>query len=176
MIYFTADTHFDHDNIRKYCNRPFSTVAEMNETIIKNWNAVVKPKDIVYHLGDFAFIKTEARFLELFMSLRGTIRFVKGNHDKTTAKYSHYFDEWHEGLVDLTIDKQPVTLCHYAMRVWNKKHYDAWHLYGHSHGELDEGYDLSFDVGVDAQQFTPVSLEQVAQKMQLKKTENDKYK
>lgn len=54
MIYFTSDTHFFHNNIIKACNRPFASVEEMNDGLIKNWNNTVSPKDTIYHLGDCA--------------------------------------------------------------------------------------------------------------------------
>ena len=45
-LFFTSDTHFNHTNILQYCNRPFKTVDQMNETIITNWNNVVEPDDV----------------------------------------------------------------------------------------------------------------------------------
>jgi len=53
--FLTSDLHLGHDNIRKYCSRPFKTLEEMNETIIRRWNERVKKEDFVYHVGDFCF-------------------------------------------------------------------------------------------------------------------------
>ena len=54
-LFFTSDTHFDHKNIIRYCNRPFSSIEEMNNFLIKRWNATVGPDDTVFHLGDVTF-------------------------------------------------------------------------------------------------------------------------
>lgn len=81
--WFTADTHFDHANIIKYCGRPFKSVQIMNDTLVRNWNSRVKENDIVIFLGDFAF-KGESpdKWLSL---LNGHITFVRGNHDKNNS-------------------------------------------------------------------------------------------
>ncbi len=167
--WFTGDTHFGHANIIKYCNRPFKDSVEMNETIISNWNKVVKRDDLVYHLGDFCFGKTDAEFDIYFKRLNGLIVFIKGNHDRLAWKNRHKFYAYHDSYHEIEIGEQNITLCHYAMRVWNKSHYSAWHLYGHSHGSLsDDPHSLSFDCGVDCHNFTPINLEQVKEIMSKK--------
>lgn len=59
MIYFISDTHFWHNSIISYCHRPFSSIEDMNEKLIKNWNDTVKPEDKVYFLGDFCLSNSE---------------------------------------------------------------------------------------------------------------------
>ena len=88
MIWFISDTHFGHANIIRYCNRPFASVQEMDETLVANWNAVVQPDDTVWHLGDFALVKG-ADVLEQYRSrLNGQINLILGNHDrKSYATY-----------------------------------------------------------------------------------------
>ena len=91
--YITSDTHFNHSNIIKYCNRPFHDIYEMNQAIIDRWNSIVNDNDIVYHLGDFAFIRRDNLELSYAQQLRQQIRefvdrlngkiiLIKGNHDK----------------------------------------------------------------------------------------------
>lgn len=90
--WFTSDTHFGHKNILEYEKeaRPFSSVEEMNEKLIDNWNSVVRASDIVWHLGDFCFGKGN---LEIAQRLRGKKRLVMGNHDTYAASdYLLYFE------------------------------------------------------------------------------------
>jgi calcineurin-like phosphoesterase family protein len=84
MIYFTSDFHMSHSNILKYCpDRPWKTVEEMNEGLIRNWNAVVNPSDSVYFLGDFSL---GFPAVEKFTSrLLGEKVLINGNHDFTHA-------------------------------------------------------------------------------------------
>lgn len=153
--YYTSDTHFHHPRILAMSGRPFNDIAEHDETLIRNWNAVVGPDDLVFHLGDFAFgLGDVARVRELFFRLNGRKRLVIGNHDVNKK------GDLHRGLTDLPWDARPtpacetmdegkrIYLCHYASRVWPGAHHGAYHFYGHSHGKLP-GIGLSRDVGVD---------------------------
>lgn len=79
-IWVISDTHFNHENIIKYCNRPFHNVHEMNEAIVENWNKEIKPEDIVYHLGDVYFAK-KADSTNILGRLNGRKRLILGNHD-----------------------------------------------------------------------------------------------
>lgn len=154
-IFFTGDTHFNHGKIIVYCNRPFDGVTHMNETLVANWNAVVKKEDHVYHLGDFGF----GAISTTLDRLNGRIHMVIGSHDKQIWDYKSRFVE-----IGRILEFEEFTLCHYAMRVWPRSHYNTCHLFGHSHGKL-EGQGKSFDIGVDSWGFTPVSLARVREEM-----------
>jgi calcineurin-like phosphoesterase family protein len=84
--FFTADTHFGHKNVIPYCKRPYENVEEMNEDLIKRWNEVVKPHDVVWHLGDFAFQNKE-KTQETIARLNGHKVLLKGNHDGRTVTF-----------------------------------------------------------------------------------------
>lgn len=84
-IFVISDTHFNHTNIIKYCDRPFKNSDEMNDRMIKNWNSVVKDNDIVYHLGDVWMTGNP----ELLYNLRGRKRLIVGNHDKLKNPILH---------------------------------------------------------------------------------------
>lgn len=171
MIWFTADTHFGHTNIIRHCRRPFANVDEMNQALIANINARVKPDDTLYHLGDFAFRGTKPAYYRNQIRCRRLI-LILGNHDPQTAagspkpEFAAHFSEVHPLLrirVAVNGASQIIILCHYAMRVWDRAHYGAWHLFGHSHGSLpDDAYARSWDVGVDRNAFQPLSLYEIA--------------
>ena len=163
--YFTSDTHFGHTNVIKYCDRPFANVEEMNEALIDNWNSVVRPGDLVYHLGDFAFIKDPEEYIKLIKSLNGQIHLVKGNHDRIDKKVVEYFASIsnYKEIKDEE-DGNLIVLSHYSHRVWNRSHRGSLMLYGHSHGELP-GCQQSLDVGVDAWDYKPVTLIEIKARM-----------
>lgn len=145
-IWFTSDTHFNHQRILQ--DRPeFNSLEEMNETLIINWNERVKPGDRVYHLGDFA-LGNASDLLPILERLHGQIYLVRGNHEKV-AEHKLIVDRfvWVKDYLGLKIGDQKIYLCHYAFRTWNCMHHGSWHLHGHSHGSLEDlPNSKSFDV------------------------------
>jgi calcineurin-like phosphoesterase family protein len=117
----------------------------MDETIITNHNSLVKPGDLVIHVGDFTLGKKGAPYIA---KLHGDHIFLRGSHDKWLRSASEIWER--------NIEGQIVVACHYAMRVWPKSHYGAWQVYGHSHGHLPP-LGKQHDVGVDNNNFFPVS-------------------
>ena len=177
-IFFTADTHFGHANIIKYCNRPFADADEMDMALIDNWNSVVSSNDIVYHLGDFAFGSVESVDRVVRQLKFKHIHFIKGNHDKPFLnwfkKMGGKATSTHPSILETKIEGHQFVLCHYAMRVWNQSHRGSLHLFGHSHGTLlDDPNSKSFDIGVDCHNYHPVSLERVLDIMDSKKVETN---
>jgi calcineurin-like phosphoesterase family protein len=147
----------------------------MDETLIANWNAVVRPGDTVYLVGDVSFHRRE-NTLALLSQLQGGIGLVCGNHDKKLdsevlrrfafVKDLHTVKVEDPGAPDSV---QRIVLCHYALRVWQRSHHGAWHLYGHSHGSLpDDPNAKAFDVGVDCHDYHPISYTRVKEIMALK--------
>jgi len=167
MIWFTSDTHWGHANIIKYDARPFQTVEEHDEALIANWNAVVSPGDLVYHLGDVTWHKSQVNIDLLLGRLHGTKKLVVGNHDRTNklllrsrqwAKVSDY--------EEIGVDGRKICLFHYRMVVWNGCHRGSWALHGHSHGSLPVTLTArTFDVGTMLWCYQPISYEMVAVEM-----------
>jgi len=88
-----SDTHFGNKNILKYAARPFSTVEEMDEEMIRRWNDVVHKDDIVWHLGDFSLKSNQEYIRSITSKLRGRKRIILGNHDNSTGKFQ---ERWHK--------------------------------------------------------------------------------
>ena len=80
--FFTADSHFSDDSIRRVCRGPFETVDDMNRCMIEIWNACVRPGDTVWHFGDFSMHGKASEVATIFAALNGRLHLVKGNHDR----------------------------------------------------------------------------------------------
>lgn len=175
MIYFISDTHWNHFSklkgigIIQYTDRPFQSVEEMDETLIYNWNKVVKKGDTVYHLGDFCFGKINV-FESYIKRLNGQINILANwnHHDKlwlkdfkgATLTATGEICQLEESIVELNYNKVLFVLCHFPFAVWNKKHYLSFHLYGHTHRNIIDDH-LSMSVSVENINYTPISFGQV---------------
>jgi calcineurin-like phosphoesterase family protein len=171
--WFTADHYFDHENIISYAGRPFESVGEMNRALIDFWNHVVSPSDHVYHLGDFT-LGDAKQAQKFFGQLNGRISVLANlwHHDRRWLSYDIRFITKSGADVELLppmyIIELPregqhplaITLCHYPLAEWDRKHYGALCLHGHSHGKYRANGRI-MDVGVDNIGFRPVSLEEI---------------
>lgn len=183
-IFFTSDLHFGHENVIRFDNRPFNTVAEMDEEMIKRWNAKVGKGDIVYVLGDFIWKAATNEAVSIIRRLNGQIILIKGNHDrflhnaaakKALAGIKDYDD------ICVTLEDGTTRRCilsHYFIPFYNGHRCQAIHLHGHSHfteesaeevritTELNEkGYDLKiYNVGCMYWNYTPVTLDEILER------------
>lgn len=186
--FFTSDFHFWHANIIKYCNRPFKSVEEMNEELIRRYNSVVSPDDTVYVLGDFAMAFRPVETIT--PRLNGKKYLVPGNHDwcfpthKKSKNSPKAHAMWLEKYVECGFSgvlslawrlPSGLLLSHLPYKLSGDEHTAEYEerftdyrledkgdflLHGHSHGKWRKKGRL-IDVGVDAWNFTPVSLAQI---------------
>jgi len=183
-LLFTGDQHFKHKRILGYANRPFADAEEMDAELIKRWNEVVDPDDKVFHLGDFIFGKP-IDAAKYFAQLNGQIHVLANHwhHDRrwlpaNVGPSNVYISKsGHQVMIlppmvvlefkEFGKDRYPLalTLCHYPLLVWDRKHYGAIHAFAHSHGKT-EGEPGSIDVGIDNAyklfgEYRPFSLEEI---------------
>jgi calcineurin-like phosphoesterase family protein len=165
--WITSDTHWGHQNIMKFCPesraRFNGDLAYMNEAMVQEWNELIAPEDLVYILGDVAFMsgseagRTVAR-------LNGTKILIEGNHDRKTlndATFRKCFKEVHQYL-RLVYNGTVVVMSHYPFLEWDQMHRGSVHFYGHLHGGKTgmEKYRMQ-DVGMDATGKIAISMDYV---------------
>ena len=184
-VFFTSDTHFNHSNIIYLCRRPFSSVDEMNGTLIKNWNSVVKPDDIVFHLGDFA-LGDSTVWNSLLDKLQGHIYLICGNHDHKILDSSNISKRF-EAVADqmmIDVDGQKILLNHYPFFTYSTSRQTVWQLFGHVHSnpytssddssKLQYLWPIQYDVGVDNNYYSPISFNQLKTIIQEKCRQQEK--
>lgn len=178
-LFFTSDTHWGHSNIIKFCNRPYESVEEMNEKLIENWNSVVPEDGIVFHLGDFAF-GGYPLWKSVCERLNGKKHLIVGNHDMKNlrAGAEALFDSVNMQL-QLNIDGRAVYLNHYPFLcyggAWRNADNAVWQLFGHVHSgpdsagkdsdRLNHMFPYQYDVGVDNNNYAPISWAMVQEKI-----------
>ncbi len=181
MNFFTSDNHWGHKNIITYCARPFLTADGqpdlhwMNRTMTERWNAVVGPRDTVYHLGDFSMHKHVGAIRDCRKKLNGRIILVRGNHDRSNQQMLQAgFEEAHDRLeleldgYKLFLSHIPTTISdmHARVRKYDRAltnpapaYYDYW-LCGHVHEKWRRKGKV-INVGTDQWDFKPVTLEEL---------------
>ncbi|MBE7033832.1 MAG: phosphoesterase [Ruminococcaceae bacterium] len=160
-IFFIADTHFGDDNIRRYENRPFESVAEMDNSLIANWNNAVGENDTVYVLGDFG---AEGYEKEILSKLNGIKYLVKGNHDNKANDY--YREAGFKEVYDLPVlFKNFWILSHDAMYV--NKNMPYANLFGHVHNNpiIKDYSNQHFCVSVERINYMPISFDEISKKV-----------
>lgn len=159
--FFIADTHFGEDNIRRYENRPFESVEEMNALLIKNWNSVVSSDDEVYVLGDFGADKKEA---DILSRLNGIKYLVKGNHDVYSNEY--YRKAGFAEVYDMPVlYKEFWILSHDSVYVNSNMPYA--NLFGHVHNNpIVKDYSTQhFCISVERINYTPIEFNEIVIKV-----------
>lgn len=187
MVYFTSDLHFCHDKDFVWQVRGFESIDEMNAEIIRKWNEVITADDYIYVLGDLTLGNIEEG-LKLIAQLNGNLHIIRGNHD-TDKKVEKYLELPNVVTIDFaTIYKYKKAifwLSHYPTITANYDDDKPWAkhlvcLFGHTHQEQPFYNDnpYMFNVGMDAHNCTPISIEKIIETIRNKKQElnNEKTK
>ena len=169
--YFSVNSSNHPIKIIARLKRMFKNVEDMNETLIENWNRVVGQDDIVFHLGDFC-LGGSHEWTKILNRLNGKIYLILGNHDLKNIRqgYASRF-ELTSMQMHIEVDKQKIYLNHCPPLCYGGAYGNTWQLFGHVHTSknntgkdalrLDMIFPTQYDVGVDNNDFTPVSFEQV---------------
>jgi len=161
-LFFTSDTHFGHANIITFCNRPFADVHEMNKRMTDNWNEMVPHDGLVIHTGDMAMGDPHI----YRQHLNGEIILVLGNHDK--IRFYKEFRAIHACLILDVKDWKHIkghSICanHYPMLSWPGK----FHVHGHHHEQVTAYHSHRYNIGVDTNNFAPISYLELMRKFSL---------
>lgn len=168
MKFYTGDLHFGHPGVLDFDNRPFKSLDEMEDVMIRNWNARVEKNDHVYILGDFAY-RNEKPFSHYLKQLNGNKHLIIGNHDGRLLKDSEamsYFIEAYR-YCEITDEQKHIILSHFPIAEWNGYYRQAYHIHGHIHGRTDVTYhfmkqfDRVLNAGCMINNFMPVTFNEL---------------
>ena len=175
--FFTADLHFGHKNIIEYCERPYDSVDEMNTALIDNWNAVVKPDNEVWVLGDVALGRIHESLANV-SKLNGHKYLVVGNHDRCwqgLRRYGRWVNIYERAGFEIILDRvqfdvgYPVGACHFPGPDENDSRFNEYRpdirrgeylIHGHCHTTWHT-YGSQYNVGVDVNNYMPVKAQTV---------------
>ena len=161
MNFYTADPHFFHQNIIEFCNRPFTSVAEMNGRILSNFQSVMTPADDLWIIGDVAVVSIDAadKLTAMLRSIPGRKHLIVGNHDKPWMRALDVWASVHD-LLEINESGIRVTLCHYPLITFPGARRGAVQLFGHVHQNWRWSRN-SVNAGVEVWDFRPVTLPEI---------------
>jgi calcineurin-like phosphoesterase family protein len=175
-LFFTSDPHYGHENILKYCHRPFSSIEEHDEELIRLWNETVPEDGIVFIIGDIGFC-SETYLKTILNRLHGKIYWIIGNHDwrRITPGIMNRFECITQQMV-ITVDNKLVYLNHFPFLCYpDSDRHPVYQFFGHVHsGPLSGSSDISrlvhlnkrqYDVGVDNNEYKPISFQDIMKKI-----------
>lgn len=175
-LWFTSDTRFYDYTALEKLSRPFDSVEEMNHVMVERWNELIKPRDIVYHLGNFS-TGSRGQTKEILDNLNGRFNLIVGSEDSNSnilglrnkLASSNY-------RLEITVNRYLLTLNHYPQRRWNEDHKaNSYMLHGFcGHSMPPEFGKLTLDVGVDGFNFYPVHFDEILEIMEEKKNYHEK--
>ena len=166
-VWFTSDTHFGHENIIRFCNRPFKNAEEMNAELIKRWRETVPGDGIVFHLGDFAHGSSRL-WNDILSALPGHKYLILGNHDMKSLRQG-YMSKFEHVAQQMTIrvGGQAIVLNHNPFLCYGGSYRDGPVSHtGLDHPRLKMLFPLQYDVGVDNNDFRPISFAEVKAKIE----------
>lgn len=189
-VFFTSDWHLFHKNVLQFSNRPFKNINHMHETLIRNYNSVVPENGVCYFLGDIGFADV-MKVRNIITRLNGRKVCVKGNHDKSYGFLYNVGFDLVLNSASIILGKELITMSHFPLldlyredtsgmngsmpgENWHREgkyskvaleNRDQFHLHGHIHspnnGQSKRIEGRQFDVGVDANNYRPVSISQI---------------
>lgn len=171
-VFFISDTHFFHEGVVESKGRPFSSLEEMHETLVRNWNARVGAEDWVFHLGDFCWRARAEATAALLPRLNGRIFLIRGNHDAFDAEaLQQRAEKPFEAIADLAELRvsrpdgavAQFVLCHYPIenRRWKDAKRGALHLHGHDHRHIPVSGEGRFCMSVEGWNYCPAKAGEV---------------
>ncbi len=156
--FLISDTHFDHENIIKYCHRPFTNKEQMNQFLINRWNSVVKKEDTVFFLGDMTYGRGHKPIEYWMNQLNGRIIFISGSHDE-----EEYPD--HQEFAVLNYRDKEFYLVHDPKDI--PDNWDGWVIHGHHHNNkirefpFIDGEKKTINVSVELIDYTPLNIDEL---------------
>lgn len=153
QVWLVSDTHFNHTNIIKYSGRPYDDVVAMNEALILNWNSVVDPEDIVFHLGDVGLFRHPSQAKEIVQQLNGKKILIYGNHDRRKWDWIN--------IGFMAAQRGPLKFNQYMFShkplIPSQNPHKLINIHGHIH-EKDSMFPWQINISVERTNYTPVQL------------------